>query len=323
VSSRVPGGGSGALAAVESRVKASVAVGNGAEVPNEDIDAVERMDDPAARARAATELLSRYQAAVNRLARIRRRAIAELRAAGLSYAQVGEALGVTRGRVAQLRLAANVVEQAFFGGAAVTIATPLRTVEAGRPVIAQEDFEAAMALVRFLDGIDIETSLAQVAPDGTIDFGPDALVVICGPKSSPVVADLIAADPGLDFLPDESGRWVVTERASGRVFSSPIDAELPADEDYAYVARLRRPDGRPFILIAGIHAVGSLGAAHYLTQPANVHALQADVGSHLFSAVVHSAFTRPPLAVTASDLALPPVVHDNQGDDERPTSSDA
>jgi hypothetical protein len=298
-------------------------VENGAEVQGEDIDAAERIQDPAARARAATELLSRYQAAVNRLARIRRRAIAELRAAGLSYAQVGEALGVTRGRVAQLRLAANVVEQAFFGGAAVTIATPLRIVEAGRPVIAQEDVEAAMMLTRFLNGLDIETSLAQVAPEGTIDFSPDALVVICGPKSSPVAADLIAADPALDFSPDDSGRWVLTERASGRIFYSPIDGEPPADEDYAYVARLRRPDGRPFLLIAGIHAFGSLGAAHYLTVPVNLHALQAAVGSHLFSAVVHSAFTRSPLAVTASDLALPPVVHDNQSDDERPTSSDA
>ena len=308
---------------MESRVKASAAVEKGAEVPDEDINAVERISDPAARARAATELLSRYQAAVNRLARIRRRAIAELRAAGLSYAQVGEALGVTRGRVAQLRLAANVVEQEFFGGAVVTIATPLRTVEAGRPVIAQEDFEAAMTLARFLNGLDIETSLAQVAPDGAIDFGPDALVVICGPKSSPVVADLIAADPTLDFSPYESGRWVLTDRASGQVFSSLIDREPPADEDYAYVARLRRPDGRPFILIAGIHAIGSLGAAHYLTQPSNLHALQAAVGSHRFSAVVHSAFTRSPLAITASDLALPPVVHDNRNDDERSTSSDA
>ena len=308
---------------MESRVKASAAVEKGAEVPDEDINAVERISDPAARARAATELLSRYQAAVNRLARIRRRAIAELRAAGLSYAQVGEALGVTRGRVAQLRLAANVVEQEFFGGAAVTIATPLRTVEAGRPVIAQEDFEAAMTLVRFLDGLDIETSMAQVSPDGTIDFGPDALVVICGPKSSPVVADLIAADPTLDFSPYESGRWVLTDRASGQVFSSLIDREPLADEDYAYVARLRRPDGRPFILIAGIHAVGSLGAAHYLTQPSNLHALHAVAGRHRFSAVVHSAFTRSPLAITSSDLALPPVVHDNRNDDERSTSSDA
>ena len=283
---------------------------------------MERMDDPAARARAATELLSRYQTSVNRLARIRRRAIAELRAAGLSYAQVGEALGVTRGRVAQLRLAASVVEQAFFGGAAVTIARPLRTVEAGRPVIAQEDVEAAMTLARFLNGLDIETALAEVAPDGTIDFGPDALVVICGPKSSPIVADLIAADPVLDFSPDESGRWILTERASGRVFSSPIDHEPPADEDYAYVARLRRPDGRPFILIAGIHAVGSLGACRYLAQPTNLHALQAAVGPQPISAIVHSAFTPSPLAVTSSELALSAVVHDNQGD-ERPTPSDA
>lgn len=304
-------------------MKTSAAVEKGAEVPDRDIASVEAIGDPAERARAATELLSRYQAAVNRLARIRRRAIAELRAEGLSYSQVGEALGVTRGRVAQLRMAANLIEQAFFGGPAVTIATPLRIAGAGRTVIAQEDFEAAMLLARFLDGLDIETSQAQVATDGTIDFAPDALVVICGPKSSPVVRQLIAADPALDFSPDESGRWAVADRTSGRVFSSPIDEDPPADEDYAYVARLRRPDGRPFILIAGIHAIGSLGAVHYLTQPGNLHALQTAAGPYRFSAVVHSAFTRSPLAITASDLALPVVLHDNGSDDERPTSPDA
>ena len=48
----------------------------------DNVDSVESIGDPAARARAATELLSSRQADISRLARIRRRAIEELRATG-------------------------------------------------------------------------------------------------------------------------------------------------------------------------------------------------------------------------------------------------
>ena len=69
---------------------------------SEDVERIAALDDPVARARAATEALTEHQEAVTRLARIRRAAVAELRASGFSFAQVGERLGVTRARVAQL-----------------------------------------------------------------------------------------------------------------------------------------------------------------------------------------------------------------------------
>lgn len=105
---------------------------------NEDIAAeVAAINDPAERARVATQRISEHQRAVNRLAAIRREAIAELRAAGLSHAEVAAAMGITRGRAAQLQRTRFPIEREFFGSDAVTITTPLRSTSAERPFIAQ------------------------------------------------------------------------------------------------------------------------------------------------------------------------------------------
>jgi hypothetical protein len=283
-----------------------------------DLEQIKAIADPAARAKAAGELLNAHQAYVTRLASIRREAIAELRASGLSYAQVAEALGVSRGRIAQLRAPPLEIELEFFGGKIVAITTPLRTSGLARPVIAHEDFAAATSLARFLETFDIETTMHQVAPTGEVDFSASALVAICGPKSSPVIRDLIAADPVLDFSPDDHGQWRILERGSGRAFSSPID-ENGGDADFAYVARLHRPDGRPFIVIAGIHAIGSLGAVHFLTRTANLHELHRRVGTQPFSMVVSSSFKRSPLQITSSAYAAEPLLHAEAPDEQRPS----
>jgi hypothetical protein len=275
----------------------------------DNLDEVEAISDPAARARLATELLTTHQGIVTRLARIRRQAIAELRAAGLSYAQVAEALGVSRGRIAQLRTQ-RAIEQDFFGGPAVTIITPLRTAGIERPVIAHEDFEAAMTLSRFLEAADIQVAHGQVAPNGDLDLSPDGLVAICGPKSSKVMDSIIATDPLYRYAPDPSGRWRILDRASGQEFSSPIDADPAAEADIAYLARLSRlDDPRAFLVIAGVHAVGSLGAVHYLTQPAILLELHRTVGAKPFSMVVSSTFTRSPLRILTSEPLVPPRLH--------------
>jgi hypothetical protein len=245
---------------------------------------------------------------VTRIAQIRRQAVAELRAAGLSYAEVGKQLGLTRGRIAQLRTA--TMEREFFGGPAVTIATPLRATSAGAPLVAQEDVEAAMVLAGSLNAADLATELQHISPKGAIDLSPDALVVICGPKSSPVVKLLIARDPHLTFAADAAGRWSITDRTSGRVHSSPIDADPAADRDIAYVARLPRPGGgQPIVVIAGIHAIGSLGAATFLTDATNLRTLYRTVGSRPFSMVVESQFSRSPLATLSARTAVEPRPH--------------
>ena len=286
-------------------------------MPELDLEEIKAIDDPAARAKRASELLTAHQGYVNQLASIRREAIAELRAAGLSYAQVGEALGVSRGRIAQLRGPALDIEQEFFGGKVVAITTPLRTSGVERPVIAHEDFAAATSLARFLETFDIETTMAQVSPAGDIDFSPPALVAICGPKSSPVIRSLIAADPVYDFSPDNHGQWRILDRRSGTAFASPIDEATPGTADVAYVARLHRPNGRRFLVIAGVHAIGSLGAVHFLTRTANLHELHRRVADHPFSMIVSATFNRSPMQITSSEYAAEPVTHKDAKNERR------
>jgi hypothetical protein len=66
------------------------------------IDAISKIDDPEDRARAATEALDLIHVANATLARIRRDDIKTLRAAGMSYRKIGEALGIHFTRVKQI-----------------------------------------------------------------------------------------------------------------------------------------------------------------------------------------------------------------------------
>ncbi|GHA63400.1 hypothetical protein ACIQRS_09315 [Streptomyces termitum] len=63
------------------------------------------------------------------------------------------------------------------------------------------------------------------------------------------------------------------------------DPDSPAPEDIAYLGRLRRPDGQgTFLLIAGIHAIGSLGVAHFLAE--NITGIYQEAGAKPFSMVI-------------------------------------
>jgi len=223
----------------------------------------------------------------------------------------GETVNQTSESAEPIASPVDIIDQhtatSFFGGTRPTITMPLRTLGTGRYVIAQEDFEAADALARFLRGLVLEPDFQYVSPTGEIDLSYAGLCVICGPKCSQVIADMIACDPHFSFAPDDNGRWRLTERNTGNSLGSPLDLDFPTNQDLAYVARLRRPeDGRPFLLIAGVHAVGSRGAVDYLTKPSNLRRLHQKVGSEAFSMVVSCTFTRTPLRIFSSEALIAP-----------------
>lgn len=208
------------------------------------------------------------------------------------------------------QLEPDTVEQTFFGGSATTIVTPLRATTAGRPLVAQEDVEAAMTLTRFLGAADVATDLQHISTDGELDLSPPALVAICGPKSSPVVRQLIANDPAFQFSPDADGRWSIMSRSSGESYVSPIDDDAGAHRDVAYVARLPRPNAAPpMIVVAGVHAIGSLGAMRYLTTPAILRELHRTVAEQPFSMVIESQFTRTPIKILSAHALTEPTLH--------------
>jgi hypothetical protein len=67
------------------------------------------------------------------------------------------------------------------------------------------------------------------------------------------------------------------------------------------VAR-HRQDERVITHIAGVHAIGSLGAAHYL--PAHLAELFGQAGDQSFSLVVRATYDG--LAIAGTDLAAGP-----------------
>jgi len=272
-------------------------------VPSSDnFDDVRRDPDPIRRGRRATELLTSYQQRAAELARLRRAAIEDAhRELGMSYTQIAAAMGITKGRISQIRATAPARERAFFGTGPVSVGVPYRyrVTDRRRPLIAAEDAKTGEHVTRLLVGYALAVTTYQIEPD-TAAPPPGDTVVICGPKSAPVGAALLARDGALSMRQDV-GRWWIVQRGGGERYGSPADDPEPADADLAYVGRHQYGD-HVAVHIAGIHAIGSLGAVHYLT--GHLAALFAQAGDASFSLVIRASYDG--LAITHSSLVAGP-----------------
>ncbi len=251
-----------------------------------DFEAARAETDPVLQAQRATELITEYQQRSTELARLRRDAINRaVRESGLSYTEIADRVGLSKGRVSQIRSSAPPTERALFGIGPLTLAVPLRS-GAGRPegFVSRYDSEAADRMDKLLTSLSFVVDRYLIPEDGQWVPPADA-VTICGPKSSHVTTDAIASDPWLDFSPDDEGRWVLRDR-EGDVLVSPFD-QGDQTRDLAYVARLPLNNHSIFV-IAGVHALGSVGAVDHISR----HARQIYdlVGGSHFSMVVSSTF---------------------------------
>lgn len=263
---------------------------------------VRRDPDPIRRGRRATELLTMYQQRATELARLRRAAIEEAhRDKGLSYTEIASALGITKGRVTQIRNTAPGPERAFFGVGPVSIGVPYRyqTTDRERPLVAAEDVQAGEALEQLVSDLGFATSRFQIEPEAT-DLPAGDAAVICGPKSAPIASSLLARDPALKFA-ESDGRWWIEEAAMGSRHGSPTDEDEGVAADLAYVARHREGD-RVVIHVAGIHAIGSVGAVHYLS--GGLDNLFRETGERQYSCVIRAEYDG--LAITRSAIAAGP-----------------
>lgn len=262
---------------------------------------VRRDPDPIRRGRRATELLALYQQRSTELARLRREALEEAhRDLGLPYSQIATSLGITKGRVTQIRSTAPAAARALFGVGPVTVVTPYRyqVTDRERPLLAAEDVAAAETAKDLLASFDFVTRSAQIGPDDT-DLPNGDLFVICGPRSSPAVTRLLDADPRLTIAHDDEG-WFVEDRQTQERHRSPSDT-AGVSADVAYVAR--RDDGdRTITHVAGLHAIGSLGAVEYLTAVAAE--LYSTTAGDNFSLVVASSYDG--LTITSAAAVVEP-----------------
>lgn len=260
--------------------------------------------DPLRRAREAGELAATYQTAIAELSRIRREALEELVAQGMSQSQIAEQLGMTRTRVGQLLSTGPKAERAFLGSGTLTIAVggklEAKATKPG-PVVAQEDFQAYQAFQELARTVGLDTCYEVIPPPGMINLNRDNLVVICGPRLSPLIAQVLASDHHLGFEQGDGG-WYLVDRVEDTTYRSPMDAGESGD--YAYLGRLPRLDGRgSFLYIAGIHAVGAAGVVHYLDN--HLTELYREVRTRRFSTIIRCAFDAVTRRITSSTRVAP------------------
>jgi hypothetical protein len=251
---------------------------------DDDFDSVRREPDPRRQGRRATALLAVYQQRTIELARLRREGIRRLQEEeGLSYAAVAAEFGLSKGRIGQITQSAPPAERALFGVGPVSVAVPLRSGgQRALPVLASEDLLAYERLTAYLRDLMFQVEQVRIPVDGGWTPRGD-VVAICGPKSSPVTAAALAADPLLDYR-ESGGRWAIVDRATGQEFRSPLD-DGATGRDIAYVGRLPIPGGS-LLLVAGVHALGSVGAVDWLVRHAAE--LYRQVGEGPFSLVTAS-----------------------------------
>jgi hypothetical protein len=264
-----------------------------------------QITDPAERAKEASSLLLSYQQAVGELSRIRREAVEELSGQGMTQAQIAEILGTTRARIGQILTSGPRPERALLGVGTLTVALGGK-LEAGKtdpgPVVAQEDLAAYEHLRTLAQSMGLDTRYEVIPSNGMLNLNREGLIVICGPRLSPLIAQVLASDTNLTFEKDDAG-WHLVDNVAGRIYRSPMDAGEPGD--YAYVGRLPRLDGHgTFLYIAGIHAVGAAGVVHYLAN--HLEDLYRDVRrQRRWSLLVSCRYDPETREVTASEAVTP------------------
>jgi hypothetical protein len=273
----------------------------------DEFEQVRQEADPLIRARRATELVALYQQRSIELARLRRTAIEEaVLKRGITYTAAAHAAGISKGRVSQLRRSGPPTARVLFGVGPIIVAVPTRAMpDRTLPVISAEDSIAAEHMSNLLRSYGFTVTQFRIPTDGQWQPTGD-VVAICGPKSSSVTAAALTTDPLLNFTSNATGQWTITDRETGTVWESPLDSNPAESADVAYVGRIRTGSANVF-LIAGVHAIGSVGAIAHLSAPGVAESLYETVGEDPFSAVVRSTFDGE--AITSTEYAVLPRVH--------------
>ncbi|MFE9221097.1 sigma factor-like helix-turn-helix DNA-binding protein [Streptomyces lavendulae] len=278
---------------------------------HEEIQRVAQVEPPVERAKAAIALMGDYQGRVTELSRIRREAIEEAAASGMSQSEIAALLGVSRGRVGQLAAQGPPPERAFFGTDLMTVSlggkyeAGKETGEAGE-VVTREDFGNFEHLRKLLSTLKLDAQYEVIPPTGIVNLNRDNHVVICGPRLSPIIAQVLEGDDHLRFQKDRA--WHLVDLKNQEAHRSPMDESGEAG-DVGYLARLPRLDGKgTFIYIAGIHAIGANGVVHYLEN--HLAELYREVRTHRFSTLISCRYDPKTLEVLESKRVSPIYRHE-------------
>jgi GntR family transcriptional regulator len=191
----------------------------------EDIAAIA---DPIERARALTQLMTERQGLVEQAARMRRGAIAEARDAGMTQDEIAKRLGVTPGRVSQMRKgpAARAPEPPAARGPRVLVQRPLPTDPAVRGSVSLYLVEAER------QGLKPERRMLYIGPE----------------PASEHVAACLQVEPGTEVIARR--KLMLANDVPVRVATSFFRADLFAD------TRMAEPEFVKPTLQAGLEALG-------------------------------------------------------------------
>ncbi|MFJ2060294.1 sigma-70 family RNA polymerase sigma factor [Streptomyces sp. NPDC087908] len=272
---------------------------------------LKELSDPLQRAKAAHALAGQAQEHGNELQAVRNEAMNEaLRVGRLNSTQLASELGISKGRVSQLAKGAPP-ERLFLGSGKVIVALAEKLEDGNDkdgkrkaiqgPVIATEDVQTYERLRQLAEDIRLEISFERIPLGGNVRLNRTNLVVICGPRLSPLIEQILESDPHLQFGKDDDG-WHLTDRNTGQVYRSPMDRG--ENSDIAYFGRLPRPDGKgTFLYIAGIHARGSGGVVHWLNK--ELTTVHRELKARRFSTLISSRFDPKTLEIVASERITP------------------
>lgn len=269
-----------------------------------DLQALAETTDPADRAKRASSLIDDHQARIGELSRIRREALDEMVSQGLTQTQIADLIGMTRSRVGQLLSSGPRPERAFLGSGTLTVAVGGKH-EAGKakpgPVVSAEAFAAYQKLADVAQSYGLKSEYEVVPPPGMVQLNRTNLIVVCSPRLLPFVGQVLESDTNLGFREDEQG-WYLVDHRTNETYRSPMDAGENCD--YAYIGRLPRPDARgSFLYLAGIHSVGTEGAAHFLES--HLEELYREVKTRRFSLLISCQYNPKDRAITSTNQITP------------------
>lgn len=256
------------------------------------------------RAKRASELVVRYTELTAEASRIRREALVKLVDEGWTMADLSRLLGVTRSRIGQLLSTGPRPERALLGTGAITVAIGGKH-EAGKAhpsaMISTEALAAYNLISSTCSDHKLSAEYEVVPPPGIVRLTRDNLIVIGSPRILPLVGQVLEADEHLAFDSGAQG-WFLRDLTTDEIYRSPSDNGESCD--YAYIGRLPRPDEKgTFLYLAGIHAMGTLGAAQFLVN--NLAELYGVARTGRWSVLVACHYDPDTREITATDRITP------------------
>lgn len=286
-----------------------------------EIERIGAISDPFERIKAVHARQDSYRKAISSLAVMNRDALEELRQGGMKPAEIAKKLGITRSRMSQLLAAPREhepgPERGLIAATAKTnpeitlVIAEKRENERHRPALVLSTHDAARKLQRLALGLGLEVSEDIVPANGRIDLNRDNVIVLMGPRISPVVEQVIASDPKIQWMQDDAGEWYLTDVTTGTEYHSDFDdPSRSSGTCFAHVGRIRRPDGKgSFLYLGGVHAPGTAGAVKMLVR--DIASLWEEVGRARWSAIARATVSED--GSTAVDLATPIYPHSRKG----------